>query len=352
MKLSSLLISSSAIVCALSLAGCGASSANADNPGATGAAARHTAGVQRGPGTVSAITSVNRSTHGWPTVSVSTVSTLPSGVVGNALAVDPFGHLVSVGGYTGQVSIDDIWRLTPSVSVLGRLPIQSHDAAAAYVGSDLFVFGGGQNASYNTILRLHAGQVKQVGLLAAPLSDAVCLPYQAGGRHGTLLIGGYDGQVFRHTVYFGTEQAGGIAWQHQFSLPEGVRYVAAATDGRTVYLAGGQTASGPTSAVYAWTPGWAGMRKIATLSQPVEKGALFVSRGYLILAGGLNTTGVPQSTLTAINTATGQTRVVGHLPTPLADMGYVQAGAGYLAGGMKSSQETDTSRSVYRLTFH
>lgn len=290
----------------------------------------------------------------WPTVMVKPVGKLPVGMVGNALSVAPDGSVFSVGGYTGLQSLQNVYQVAGGVvTPAGLLPQPTHDAAAGFLGSNLYVFGGGQNASYNTIVQVHGRQVRTIDHLAQPLSDAVSVPLVYRGQPGLVLVGGYDGQVFQREVRFVTISHGKLVWTNLFLLPQGLRYASVSVLANTLYIAGGKYSSGQLSPnVYAWSETKPSLRLVGRFAVEIEKAALFAIPGYLVLAGGLNPARNPQSDIVAMNVKTGKTRVIGHLPGPLADFGYTQVGQrGFLAGGMKSASETDTNQVIYALSF-
>jgi hypothetical protein len=80
--------------------------------------------------------------------------------------------------------------------------------------------------------------------------------------------------------------------------------------GSTIYVAGGLTTSGPTSAVYAVTPGGS-VRHVATLPAPEDHAALAALGGTLYLVGGRR--------VLAIDPASGKVSVAAQLPATLSD---------------------------------
>ena len=287
----------------------------------------------------------------WPTVRIQVAGHLPIGLLGNALAVSPGGAVYSVGGYTGVQSLQSIYQVTGSVQRTALLPVKTHDAAAGFLGADLYVFGGGQSASYDTIVRISGSQVSTVGHLNRPLSDAVAVPFTYHNQPGLVLVGGYDGQVFNQEVRFVTLNQGNLTWTNLFALPHGVRYPAVTSANGNLYIAGGRLASGQLSqSVYVWSSLTSTMHLVGYLGTAVEKATLFAKPGFLVVAGGSNQAQNPVTNVTAMNLETGKTQVVAHLPVPLADLGYAQTGSqGWLVGGLKSSSETDTNSDIYTL---
>ena len=73
----------------------------------------------------------------------------------------------------------------------GSLSTPTHDACASEVGGVVYLFGGGEQSSFSTILRVStAGTAVQVGSLPTPASDVACVTvggtvYVIGGNTGT-----------------------------------------------------------------------------------------------------------------------------------------------------------------------
>lgn len=303
--------------------------------------------------------SATRSKTTWPTFQVDHVANLPHPAIGNALTPHA-GQVISVGGYTGSYSLVGVYRWPGSAkttspataSLIGELPARTHDAAVGFIGPDLYVFGGGQSASYNTVVRVQGGTAKVAAHLSSRLSDAVCVPFTWHGQSGLVLLGGYDGQVMNRTVRFASVESGKLSLQSMFTMPQGLRYTAAAAIGQTLLFAGGETSTGGVSnAVYAWSQA-GGPRVIAHLPVAIDKAAAFVVGQDLVVAGGKLANGQPVQSVYAIDVKTGKVHENGKLPTPLADMGYTQVGqTGYLAGGQTAVADVGTTR-VYAIHFN
>ncbi|MDQ0191631.1 hypothetical protein JI721_03920 [Alicyclobacillus cycloheptanicus] len=209
----------------------------------------------------------------------------------------------------------------------------------------MYVFGGGQSWSYDTIIRVRPGAAEIVGSLPNRLSDAVSIPYVYNGQRGLLLIGGYDGKIFNRVAKFVSVQGRHLHWQTLFTLPEGLRYPAVASTNGKVFIAGGQTASGGLSDdVYVWSSGSNEVRHLATLPSALDKAAAFAAGSMsIVIAGGNRADGQPTDEILAMNVKTGAIKQVGKLPSALADMGYTQVGSvGYIAGGVLSSGQTNS----------
>ncbi len=288
--------------------------------------------------------------HSWPIVKMSSKFAKGTNFMGMALVKNPNGDLVTVGGYNGTEFTANINEVLPQVKRLGTMPEPMHDMAAGYIGNILYIFGGGQSASSSNIVSMYRGKTMIIGQLSAPLSDATSVPYSYQGHEGLLLIGGYDGSIFRRQVDFVYVSRGRLMVEPVFMLPLGLRYTAVSTSGNKVFMAGGLKSTGVSQLVYEWHPGLSAAVSITKLPFARYQAASWVVPGFLMLAGGLNTAGNPTSQVVAINLSNHQVKVVGKLPFSLADMGYnSEHGIAYLTGGIRSNSgnENETIMMVH-----
>lgn len=327
-------ISLMSLTMAAALAGCGAAAPNGQ-PSATLASTTHR--------------SLGTAPVRWPVVRLTRVGHLPEAVMGNSLALSSDGLLYSSGGYTGVYSLDHAYRLLPNFERIG-LPERTHDAATGFLGGALYIFGGGQANSISEIVRIHHSVAAFSGRLTSPLSDAVSVPFRHNGQDGLLLLGGYDGQTYNLKARFVSLAGGKLQFTILFSLPAGLRYAGVATAGGNVFIAAGSMPSGLSNKVYQWSARTHVVKVVATLPHGLEKAAAFVSGRFLIVAGGKASAGQPRSDIWAIDTVSGKSRIVAHLPQPLADMGYAQYGTrAYLAGGVHTASDSAVS-DIYQIT--
>ena len=114
------------------------------------------------------------------------------------------------------------------------LPVPTHDAAAALVGGRVYLFGGGEAVSTDTVLRVDPGwrTVARAGSLGEPLSDLGAAT--VGGK--TYLVGGYTGSRYATAVL---RFRPGAQPQLVTRLPVGLRYAGVAALGSKIYVAGG-----------------------------------------------------------------------------------------------------------------
>ncbi len=279
----------------------------------------------------------------WPYVRFKVVhSVLPQGLVGVSLSLHHNGVFAS-GGYNGLQSVSDVRQVFPRQRLLAHLPAPTHDAASGWIGPALYVFGGGQATSYNTIVQIQPPRTAVVGQLPSALSDAGMVPY----ADGVLLIGGHNGNTFSTETFLYTRKVSTLRAKGLFRLPVGLRYAGVALLGDRLWITGGRTATGMSREIYYVAPGSKQAQAVGRLPLAIDKAAAWAVPGYVLIAGGQTLQGVPQRKIYAFNTLTRQIRVVGILPTPLADMGYAAGSRGvYLVGGATAANLSALSRNL------
>lgn len=279
----------------------------------------------------------------WPYVRFDVIQrALPQGLVGLSLSIDR-GRVFAAGGYNGLQSVRGVRQLFPQRRLLARLTVPTHDAASAWIGSNLYVFGGGQAASTDRIVRIRPSQAAVVDRLQTPLSDAGMVPYANGG----LLIGGHNGGAFSLEGLLYTARGPALHAKRLFRLPVGLRYAAVAPLGNRLWIAGGRTANGMSRTIYYYGPGLTQAEAVGRLPAAIDKAAAWAVPGFVLIAGGQTLQGAPQKDIYAFNVDTKKVRVVGTLPTPLTDMGYASSGRGtYLAGGATAANLSKMSRDL------
>ena len=258
---------------------------------------------------------------------------LPGPVLRLAVAPLAGGRVMALGGLLpGDVSSDSILAGTPgALRVVGRLPVPTHDDAAAAVGGKVWLFGGGQAVSSDAIVRVSpAGAASAAGSLGEPLSD---LGAAVVGRTA-YLVGGYTGAKFASGILRFTGGTPHLVAR----LPVGLRYAAVAALRGRIYIAGGLTTSGASDAVYAFDPGSRAVTRIGRLPQPTLHATMAALGGALYLIGGDGSNAIVRIE------PTGSTQIAGRLPVTLAGGAAVAVGDGIdVFGG-------DGSNAVYRIT--
>jgi Kelch motif len=209
---------------------------------------------------------------------------LPAPVEREVAVKTGMGIVIAGGLDSAQQSTNGVYLLDPhtgSLRRLGFVPEPFHDGAAAVIGHRLFVFGGGAATSSSAVqafdLQTHDAAV--VAHLARPLSDLVA----ATTGRAVYLVGGYDGTMPRSEIY---RTYDGVHFDLVGRLPVGLRYPAVSAANGDLFIAGGVSASGPSSAVYRFD---AGTRDVSTVGQlPVASAhavAITVGSGIEVLGG-------------------------------------------------------------------
>jgi N-acetylneuraminic acid mutarotase len=220
------------------------------------------------------------------------------------------------------------------------LPEGQHDASAARLGTNVYVFGGGQEASYDHILAFNpvTSGVSQVGTLPQATSDAAVAAL-AGTAY---VIGGYTGQQALDTIV--AWRPGGSA-QVVAHLPTGLRYAAAATtaDGHVV-IAGGTPGEGASSSILRFDPASGQVQQIGQLPAAITHASAFALGRWVYVVGGRGAaTGTQTASIVAIDSASGRNISVGQLPQALSDAAVaVTPGHVWVAGGSSTSAVLDS----------
>jgi N-acetylneuraminic acid mutarotase len=273
---------------------------------------------------------------------------LPVALQDSAAAYLGAGRVVLLGGLNAADTSTDAVRVLEErgVSAGESLPEPQHDAQAALLGSRVYVFGGGQFASYNHILSYDpaTGAVSVAGELPAPTSDAA-----VGVLGGTAyVVGGFDGQQALDTV---------VAWRPGEParvvghLSYGLRYAAvAASDGRLVIAGGSREGTTASNAILGFEPASGRVSRLGQLPAPVTHAAAVTSGSYVYVLGGRGEPpGTQTAAILAIAPSDGHAVQVGALPEPLSDAAVVAlGGSAWLVGGLGADGRPLSS--VFKLT--
>jgi hypothetical protein len=251
------------------------------------------------------------------------IGSLPQSVSRLAAVALPDGRVLAAGGLVGGTSSSQVLLGRPTgLREVARLPAPTHDAAVALAGSSAYVFGGGQAASSDAVVRLDpsTGIATPAGSLGEPLSD---LGAATIGRTA-YIAGGYTGSRYATAVLrFRPGRAPVVVAR----LPVGLRYAGVAALGRRLYVAGGLATSGITRAVFEVDPTAGSVRQVATLPWPVAHAALAPQGSRLLLVGG------GSRRILAIDPQTGRVTIAGRLPRTVADPAAVSQGGRVLVLG-------------------
>jgi outer membrane protein assembly factor BamB len=251
------------------------------------------------------------------------IGSLPRPASRIAVAALPGGRLIALGGLAGGSSIDWVLAGKPgSLRRAGRLPSATHDAAAARLGSSVYLFGGGEQVSSPAIVRVDpaTGRALVAGTLGEPLSD---LGAVAAGNV-VYIVGGYTGSRFATAIL--RFRPGEGAPRLVTRLPTGLRYAGVAMLSGRIYVAGGVTTSGESRAVYAVDPQTGSVTQAATLPAPLAHAPLVALGRFLYLVGGSDTNGNAVASILRIDPETGTVARAGSLPAPLADAAATRVG--------------------------
>jgi outer membrane protein assembly factor BamB len=251
-----------------------------------------------------------------PSLAARTVASLPAALQDASAAPVGAGSAALLGGLDAANSSRPTVQVLSAgrAKTLGNLPTPLHDAAAVTLNQFVYLFGGGQSASYSGIYRVNprTGQARSAGQLPEPRSDL-----GAATIDGTAyLVGGFTGLVPLRTILAWTPAAGPhVVGQ----LPQPLRYAAVAAVGHRLVIAGGETPDGPTARVLSFDPANGRSTTLGSLPQPVSHAAAATLGGDVYVLGGRGADGAPMRVIVAIDPRTALTEPAGALPQPLSD---------------------------------
>ena len=254
------------------------------------------------------------------------------------------GDLLIAGGLTQRSATTGAMFLldpvTGRVRRAGLLARPTQDAAAALVSGQAYVFGGSAAASVADVQALSAsGTTATAGQLPEPRSGASAVTL--GGS--AYLIGGYDGASLETPVLATTD---GRRFRAVATLPVPVRYPAVAGVGKTIWVFGGQTPSGPTDAVQRVSLTTGRATVVGHLPDPASGAVAFALGGRVYVAGGQVQRGpgpVTSNVVLAFDPTRDAVTAAGQLPVPAANAAVgVLAGTAYLIGGNDGQRQVPT----------
>ena len=219
------------------------------------------------------------------------------------------------------------------------LPGAQHDAQAAALAGQVYVFGGGEFTQYDHILHFDpaTGTVSAAGVLPTPASDVAVT--EMGGT--AYIVGGFDGSNWLDTI---------LAWRPGTSarvlarLPVALRYAAVAAVNGVILIIGGTTPTGTSDAIYRFDPATGVVRELGRLPQPITHAgaAPLGSSVYLIGGRGGNLDG-QSNRVWAIDPSNGAVHVAGRLPRALSDLTVLPLGNAILLAGGRTSEGTQAA---------
>ncbi|MCA1839834.1 MAG: hypothetical protein ABR507_08915 [Actinomycetota bacterium] len=235
------------------------------------------------------------------------------------------GGLVDAHGTTA-----DVLKIDPSdgkPTKIGTLAEGTHDAAGAQIGTTSFVFGGGASSVSDAVQGFVPGHpVAIAGHLPQPRADLVTV---AIGR-SVYLIGGYDGKALLAPIL---ETTDGKIFRQLASLPIPVRYPAAASIGRRIFVFGGELQDGsPSDAIQLIDTQKASAKIIGRLPFAFGHASAFDIGGEIYVAGGKQKAAIDN--VWKFDPKSSSVAPFARLPRPISDAGgVVHQGIAYLLGG-------------------
>lgn len=208
------------------------------------------------------------------------------------VALSTPGGLVLAGGLSSaHVSTPTVWTLSTSGRLLhsGSLAVAVHDATGLVVNHQPFVIAGGNTTTIDDVQALAAsGRSRVVAHLPQPRSDLSATSVEGSGY----VLGGFDGTT---------------------SLPQILR-----------------TGDGTHFVPFA--------QLRITVRYAAVAGVVTPAGGQLLVFGGEHD-GVPIDAVQDVDLTSGRTRIVGHLPVPLAhEAAFTLGDQVWLAGGRSHDQ--------------
>jgi len=288
-----------------------------------------------------------------PSVTSMTLQVMPApyqlpAPLSREVALPAASGLLIAGGLTAQrTSTDAVTGLDPvtgATRAAGHLAAATHDAAGASLGAQTYLFGGGTAASVPTVQAFAAETVAAagtapkaavVGQLPTPRSDA------SGVTAGSVayVIGGYDGTRWDPQVLATRD---GKHFRVAARLPVPVRYAAVTAAAGEIWVFGGQTSSGATSAIQRISPATGQASVVGHLLASLQGATAIVLNGQIYVAGGVAAGGT-SPVVYRFDPATSSVSAAGQLPVPVAyAAGAVAGGVGYLIGGEDGPRSVPT----------
>jgi hypothetical protein len=316
-------------------------------------------GCSSSPSPSSAVTSTTgtrtRTSAGSPpTLTASLTPWSLAAAVSRPVALALGGQILILGGLApGDVSTDAVVEVDPAsgtTTAPGHLEEAVHDAAGAVLDGTAYVFGGGSFTDLSIVQAWTAGPATVAARLPAPRSDLSAVTVGAKAY----VLGGADTTGLQSDILATSD---GIHFQVAGHLVQPVRYAAAAVDGQgRIWVMGGELGTGEnadtggaTDDIQRFDPATGQTVVVGHLPSPVGHADAVFLGGSIYLAGG-RTAGGATAAIWRIDPATGAVAAAGSLPGPRSDSGAVVIGAtAYLVGGEVTSP-TDPLSSVVRLT--
>lgn len=254
------------------------------------------------------------------------------------VAVAAAGKVFVLGGHDtagGSVTSVDVFDPKRSrARRAGRLVYPTHGAAAADLRGRILVFGGASTSVHDIVQRFFpkTGRSRVIGRMPTVRADLTAAV--AAGR--VILVGGFDGVGPQTSVWATRDGRHFTVIAH---LRQSVRYPAVAALGVNVYAFGGLISGGEytgtfTSDIQRINLRTGSTRIVGHLPSPLAHAMAATVNGHIYLLGGSTPHG-PSAAIRRLDPATGRTSRPGRLPHPLTDAAVASIGPTiYLLGGI------------------
>ncbi len=273
---------------------------------------------------------------------VAGTTTLPAAVQLPAVTTGQ-GGAIAVGGLdASDSSVAGVVLINgSSTRVVAQLPIALHDAAAAEIDGQTYMFGGGEpSGTSESIFHIGASGVQVAGRLPVGASDITA----ATVGHTAYVVGGYTTSAPLRTIVAFTP-AGGAHVVAKIPLP--LRYAAVAAVGGQVLIAGGTSGETAQRAILSFDPATAKVRRIGELPSATTHAAGASLNGWFYVIGGRGEGLSDQrSSILAIDPRSGAVHSAGRLPEALSDIGATSLAGHILAVGGRNSAGSVSDRAL------
>lgn len=243
-------------------------------------------------------------------------------------------HLLVAGGLSAaHVSTATVWEVSASTGRAIRRPSLAaavHDASGAVVGGDPLVIAGGNTTTVDDVQLLTPTGTRVIGHLPRPRSDLSATSFGGSGY----VVAGFDGRLALSPVL---RTRDGRSFTTVGQLRVTVRYAAVvavrSTTGDHLLVFGGEHDGVPVDVVQDVDLGTGRTRVIGHLPQPLAHEAAFSLDGAVWLAGG-RSHDVLQSRIWRWVPSMRRARPGGRLPYAVADTAVAVTGTtAYIVGG-------------------
>jgi hypothetical protein len=265
--------------------------------------------------------------------------------ISREIALEQNGAVVVLGG------LGTTGSSTASISVVtqgqsrreGALARPAHDAGGAVLSGKLFVFGGGETTTIDTVQRVSqsAGNVVSltVGHLPQPRSDLEAVTI----NNAAYIVGGFDGSRLLPDVLRTTD---GIHFTKITSLRQALRYGATAASGNIIYVFGGTTGSTELNSIQSINTITGRAQIVARLSHPVSHASAVMFAGSIYVLGG-RSGGMVSNDVLRFDPTSRKIETVARLPYGVADGAAVALTDRILIlGGETGAQRKQTARVI------